>query len=133
MPGGLERMSSNWQSCFLKVRPHTRLKLMTVPGFQYASLLRDVIQKARRNKLLPPASRPGSPKSGATTVPSWNSQPSTSASSQTQTTDYSKFTFEHQPTELFPALDFSYAEQLLASNGNGPEASTIVRFRGRCS
>lgn len=100
---------------------------MTVPGFQYASLLRDVIQKARRNKLLPPASRPGSPKSGATTVPSWNSQPSTSTSSQTQATDYSKFSFDHQPTELFPALDFSYAEQLLASNGNGPETSTIVR------
>jgi len=98
---------------------------MTVPGFQYASLLRDVIQKARRNKLLPPASRPGSPKSGATTVPNWNSQP-TPASSQTQTTDYSKFTFERQPSDLFPALDFSYAEQLLASNGTGPENSQIV-------
>jgi hypothetical protein len=101
-------------------------QLMIVPGFQYASLLKDVIQKARRNKLLPPASRPGSPKSGATTVPSWNSQPSTSASSQTQQTDISKFTFERQPSELFPALDFSYAEQLLASNGNGPETSQIV-------
>jgi hypothetical protein len=106
------------------------IRLMIVPGFQYASLLRDVIQKARRNKLLPPASRPGSPKSGQMSVPSWNSQPSTSTSSQTQQTDYSKFAFDHQPTELFPALDFSYAEQLLASNGNavGPETNPIVRL-----
>lgn len=90
---------------------------MPVPGFQYASLLRDVIQKARRNKLLPPASRPGSPKNGNATVPSWNAQPS--ASSQPPQ-DYSNYTFDHQPTELFPALDFSYAEQLLANgNGNG--------------
>lgn len=57
----------------------TELMNFIVPGFQFASLLRDVLSKARRNKLLPPASRPGSPSRTshqqyhqAPTLPTWS-------------------------------------------------------------
>lgn len=52
------------------------LMLPLVPGFQFASLLRDVLSKARRNKLLPPASRPASPSRTqhpqAPALPTWS-------------------------------------------------------------
>lgn len=99
----------------------SRPLLMTVPGFQFASLLRDVVQKARRNKLLPPASRPGSPGRNGQAVPTWTPNPTVNQ----PPTDYTKFAFD-QPTELFPSLDFSYAEQLLANGGPAPETNHQV-------
>lgn len=105
---------------------HAVLSLIQiVPGFQFASLLRDVISRARRNKVLPPASRPGSPRSHQAPAPAWIS---TSQSQTTQPTEpsqeYNSFAFD-QPSEPFPALDFSYAEQLLGTtsgmNGNGSD------------
>lgn len=36
-------------------------KLTAVPGFQFAQLLRDVLSRARKRHVLPPASKPGSP------------------------------------------------------------------------
>lgn len=106
-------------------------ELTSVPGFQFASLLRDVIQKARRNKTLPPASRPGSPTrngNGQVYLPSWSgSRPSaqsvqSASSAQPQSQDF-KFAFD-QPSEPFPALDFSYAEQLLGNTAIGPDTSS---------
>jgi hypothetical protein len=93
---------------------------MIVPGIQFGSLLRDVIQKARRNKLLPPASRPGSPSRNGHTAPNWPPNPTLNPPN----TDYTKFAFDQTP-ELFPSLDFSYAEQLLA-NGPAPETNLLV-------
>lgn len=119
-----------------------------VPGFQFASLLRDVLQRARRNKVLPPSSRPGSPnKLNHLPVPAWPSPLPTSTSTsnlsstslnanapgaQGQNQDTFNFAFD-QPVEPFPALDFSYAEQLFSHSGPGRNGgvetpiNTIVR------
>lgn len=134
-------MSSNSRSCYHKVS-HFRGRLSVsytgidslVPGFQFASLLREVIQRARRNKVLPPASRPSSPNRQQLPPPAWPSpNPSTSAQSTQSANTNTKpqnfggsFSFD-QPTEPFPALDFSYADQLFSNTGsgrNGHEAET---------
>jgi len=99
--------------------------LNQVPGFQFASLLRDVIRRARRNKVLPPPSKPSSPTRGTLALPTmWPSPRASSAASQgsasqnAQNPDGTTFPFD-QPEVGVPQLDFLYAEQLFNSGRTG--------------
>ena len=116
--------------------------LVLVPGFQFAQLLRNVIVKARRRHVLPPASKAASPTLGPTDVSidgiPWKAmdlQPmSTPTMGQSQSigSDVMPRQSDESPVDLGPSsqVDFLYAEHLFSDNGRanngGAEASDYV-------
>ena len=101
--------------------------LITVPGFQFAQILRDVIRRARRNKILPPASKPPSPTLGALShLPSDQISPLPSTLSSIPSASGSADFFgidggaAGQTGSGTSAFDFTYAEQLFSDTGRTP-------------
>jgi len=93
------------------------LVLTRVPGFQYAKVLREVLGKARRQKVLPPSSRMPSPAPRNTPLPVTSQSQLWSESSPSglfgDAASSSGFSFGVSPVEGNP-FDFTYAEELFA-------------------
>ncbi|ORY32276.1 hypothetical protein BCR39DRAFT_45188 [Naematelia encephala] len=107
--------------------------LAQVPGFQFATHLRDVIQKARRHNILPPASKPPSPAHQNSALPSltmtaatapppqFASQSPYSTHSNGSTSGLLDFNFNGNNTGSMDAgqgFDFGYAEALFGQTGD---------------
>ncbi|CAD6587362.1 MAG: hypothetical protein TREMPRED_004729 [Tremellales sp. Tagirdzhanova-0007] len=103
--------------------------LSSVPGFQFAQLLKNVITKARQRHVLPPLSKAASPAFGPTHLsddgPPWKAMgiPSTSVVEQRQSsgTGNGLGLSDGSPVELGPSshVDFAYAEHLFSDNDRG--------------
>jgi len=91
--------------------------LTRVPGFQYAKVLREVLGRARRQKVLPPSSRMPSPAPRTTPLPMtaqgqmWND--SSPGALFGDAASSSGFSFGVSPVEGNP-FDFTYAEELFS-------------------
>ncbi|WVQ82646.1 hypothetical protein IAT38_004778 [Cryptococcus sp. DSM 104549] len=116
--------------------------LATVPGFQFAQFLRDVMRRARRDHVLPPSSRApsrapsrhASPSRGLSKLPpdplsaphtSWTNEPAPTGMSLPVPGLGTGFD-SSSDTGLSSHLDFLYAEQLFANTGLGQNAGQIM-------
>jgi len=114
--------------------------LTRVPGFQYATVLREVLGRARRQKVLPPSSRMPSPMPRSTPLPiSQQQQQMWSDSSPGplfgDAASSSGFSFGVSPAEGNP-FDFTYAEELFSQPRGMEPAQSFVSsmvFRQPCS
>lgn len=100
--------------------------LARVPGFQFAQQIRDILRRARRKHVLPPASR-ASPTSGSIPLPNVDaaSSPSTTTTSVPQTVGPTSAVLPtlsarigHTATPEGLPLDFYLAEQLFSAPGD---------------
>ncbi|WWC99826.1 hypothetical protein V866_006734 [Kwoniella sp. B9012] len=109
----------------------------SVPGFLFAHMLSDVVKRARRDQVLPPASRAPSrlpsPTRGLTALPmsdqnSWSSGLTPNANFVSSLSGGPDISINVNPASdqgLSSHMDFLYAEQLFANTGN---ASTPSQF-----
>ena len=106
-----------------------RRELTPVPGFQYADLLRQVLLKARRENVLPPASPAGlnSPHSFNVEVTHMPAMPDAMPFD-------TNMPMRDQPVPAMGLLDFGYAEQLLNNeNGGMVNPQSFFVSRPSCS
>ncbi|RXK36515.1 hypothetical protein M231_06237 [Tremella mesenterica] len=100
--------------------------LTQVPGFQFATLLRDVLQRARRNRILPPPSKAPSPIKQIMPLPPIDWDPTLPTMTSTSTPAHNNlpppsFNFNDLDT-ITTNFDFTYADQLFTNSGrtSGP-------------
>lgn len=95
--------------------------LTRVPGFQFAQHLREVLGRARRQKVLPPPSKPASPASRPVALPPMTQTPNIFGETppgalSSDPGSAPGYSFGVSPTVDAHPFDFSYAEQLFSGD-----------------
>lgn len=102
-----------------------------VPSFQVATMLRDVLQRARSNRILPPLSKAPSPVKENTVLPSTDLNPTlpqmTAEATAAGPISASDFNFNDLDA-ITSNFDFTYADQLFSNSGRPAGPSETLTF-----
>ena len=107
-----------------------------MPSFQVATLLRDVLERARSNRILPPPSKAPSPVKDHAALPPTDLNSTLlqmpAHSTQAGTVNAPDFNFNDLDA-ITSNFDFTYADQLFSSNSSRPAGPTeTLAFVSSC-